>query len=166
MNFQRGRLSVKPTTHNEFPVRESGAPSNPPTTSSVRDGNDVKGRPPHRGGLEQVTSFYKAMIITEQFTLEYTRLVLEDMSDARREIFSGPLRKYVISSVYVHDILVIRFYFYQDHLLEAVEKWPWLLCSDLGAHLEPIYKDQTEFSYQSVTQNAYPMFPRKKNWTP
>ena len=81
-------------------------------------------------------------MLDESYTLEYSMCILEDMSEARREVFEESLRKFVISQVVVMDIRAIRFYLYKDHFLEVVEKWPWLLCSNLGAHLERCYDEQ------------------------
>ena len=75
-------------------------------------------------------------MLDESFILEYSSHILNDMVESKRAIFEGQLRKYVISSTFLRAEGIIRFHLYQDHFLEAVAKWPWLLCSDLGAHLE------------------------------
>jgi hypothetical protein len=94
-------------------------------------------------------------MLDESYTLEYTTHTLEEMSEAKRAIFEGPLKRLVISQVMVFDILTIRFYLYKDHFLEAVTKWPWLLCSNLGEHLEKCYDDETKISYDNVVMQAY-----------
>ncbi len=94
-------------------------------------------------------------MLDESYTLEYTCMTLEDMTESKREIFEGSLRKYVISTVQVRDLRVIRFYFYKDHFLEAVARWPWLLCSNLGVHLEPNYDLGGQVTYQQATQGFY-----------
>lgn len=71
-------------------------------------------------------------MLNESFILTYDAYVLATMSDAKREIFDGPLRKYVIATTKLSDTRKIVFHFYQDHFLEVVAKWPWLLLSDLG----------------------------------
>ena len=93
-------------------------------------------------------------MLDESYVLEYKIEVLEDMSKARREVFEGPLRKFVISSTRVWDTQTIRFHFYRDHLLEAVKKWPWLLCSNLGANLERCYVEE-EVTYNSVVSTPW-----------
>lgn len=93
-------------------------------------------------------------MLDESYTLIYSMDVLTNMSEAKRDIFVSSLKKFVISTVQTTVTREIQFLMYQDHFLEAVARWPWLLCSDLGAHLES-YSDRTEYSYQSVVQNAY-----------
>jgi hypothetical protein len=75
-------------------------------------------------------------MIELSYMLEYTQKAIEDMSASKREVFSGPLRKFVITTTQRLPERVICFHFYYEHFIEVVTKWPWLLCSDLGKHLE------------------------------
>jgi hypothetical protein len=91
-------------------------------------------------------------MLEETYVLEYTPQVLEDMSSEKRDVFEGWLCKFVISTEQVIATRNIRFYFYREHLLEVVTKWPWLLCSNLGAHFDRC--DDDVFNYQSVIQGG------------
>ena len=73
------------------------------------------------------------------------------MSDARRHVFEYEFKKFVISTTMNFDTRTINFYLSKDDLLEAVAHWPWLLCSNLGAHLEPCYGTE-EVSYNKSTR--------------
>lgn len=70
------------------------------------------------------------------------------MSEEKRQIFEGPLRRLIISTTQRPDTYAIYFNLYQDHFLEAVARWPWLLCNDLGEH-------DTEFSYLKMINQIY-----------
>lgn len=74
-------------------------------------------------------------MLDESYVLVYNAEVLEDMSDEKRHIF-GEMHRFVISTTELRDTQTICFHFYQDHFLAVIAKWPWLLCSNLGAHLE------------------------------
>jgi hypothetical protein len=101
-------------------------------------------------------------MLDESYILQYKMEVLKDMSNAKRSIFENSLRKFVITTTQVYDLRVIQFHMYQDHFLEAVARWPWLLCSNLGAHLEPCYKDEDSVTYQTATQWGYKVHPSWK----
>lgn len=97
-------------------------------------------------------------MLDESYVLMYPQEVIEDMSEEKRFVFQGPMRKFVISTTQDRTLRTIMFHMYQDHFLEAVEKWPWLLCSNLGAHLEKCYNDE-EVTYQQATQQLYSTQP-------
>jgi len=78
------------------------------------------------------------------------------MSDARRHVFEYEFKKFVISTTMNFDTRTINFHLYQDHFLEAVSHWPWLLCSNLGEHLEPCYNtDEVTYSKATSWQKTY-----------
>ena len=118
----------------------------------------LNGRPAYESGVECPTLLYKVML-DESYVLQYKSAVLADMSDSKREVFEGPLKKFVISTTCLYDVQVVCFHFYQDHLIEAVTKWPWLLCSNLGAHLERSYDEESP-TYNHVVGTGY-----KFGWT-
>jgi hypothetical protein len=101
-------------------------------------------------------------MLDESYTLEYSMYIIQDMSEDKRAIFAYDLKKYVISTTRLQSEYVVRFHMYQDHFLEAVARWPWLLCSNLGAHLEPCYKDEDSVTYQTATQWGYKVHPSWK----
>ena len=111
-------------------------------------------------------------MLDESYVLEYKGAVLEDMSEEKRAIFEGPLKKFVISTTRIYDTNTICFHLYQDHFLAAVAKWPWLLCSNLGAHLARSLWDHDEekATYQQATQGIYgprpPFYVKRKAWKP
>lgn len=80
--------------------------------------------------------FLASLMITESYTLTYSCEALENMSGEKRQVFEGLLRKYVISQAKEFNARKIIFYFYKDHFLEVVARWPWLLCSDLGHNIK------------------------------
>ena len=89
-------------------------------------------------------------MLDESYYLTYDANVLEDMNDAKRAVFVGPLKPYVILTTRVFDRRKIVFHFYQDHFIKVVEKWPWLLLSDLGNS-----QDDNSVTYNSVVNAAY-----------